>query len=708
MTSNSVSNLKEIKFSTLSIEEQVRIKQLGRPLPDIHLSQQVPGRNATRQFHRNIYDRNNWICGCEQTNLLFCYPCLLFNSTDVNWTNRGISDLGHLSQKVKRHESSKDHINACINLAVMGTVQITELLSDAYRRDIEQKNAEITKNRYILSKIIDCVKFCGEYELALRGHNESEESENPGIFKGLINFTATLDKIFDDHMKSATVFKGTSKDIQNDLLECMLDVVQETIIQEIKESDYVSIIVDETTDVSRQFQMSIICRYILPTGKPVERFWTFCNPDDHTAPALASTIKTELEKMIGNDNEKLISQSYDGGSVMSGRTNGVQAIIRNDYPRANFVHCYAHQLNLIMEHASSQNSEVRIFFGTLSELTSFFNHSSQRTKELDEIVGKRLSSTCTTRWNFNSRSVLIIHEYKEKIIECLEKISHESLQQTTINQAHGLLLKLEQGTFTFWLTFFSETMPHVDILYNQLQFKSITPDTVNKFVNNFIDEIIQVRKSIDSMDISESAAEHIKRRRINTCVAKNEAAKDICDVIINEAMDRFEYSGHLVLANLLKFENFPVYSKKFPEEDLQTACQCYLFLQKQTLKTELEILYERSDFRTVTKTTDLLGFLKETNLQSCFPELVKVLSIIITIPMTSSEAERSFSCLKRTKTFLRSTMTEERLNSLAMLSMEKGLIQKMSANFNDLVIEKFAAKKERRMDFQFKVATTKH
>ena len=56
--------------------------------------------------------------------------------------------------------------------------------------------------------------------------------------------------------------------------------------------------------------------------------------------------------------------------------------------------------------------------------------------------------------------------------------------------------------------------------------------------------------------------------------------------------------------------------------------------------------------------------------------------------MSSCEAERCFSPLKRIKNFLRNTMSEERLNALAMLSMEKSLI-KDSTDFNKNVIEMF-------------------
>lgn len=72
--------------------------------------------------------------------------------------------------------------------------------------------------------------------------------------------------------------------------------------------------------------------------------------------------------------------------------------------------------------------------------------------------------------------------------------------------------------------------------------------------------------------------------------------------------------------------------------------------------------------------------------------------------MTTAESERSFSTLKRIKTFLRSTMCQDRLTALAMCSIEKQLIQE-TPNFNELVIEHFTRQKERRIDFIYKNTT---
>ena len=52
-----------------------------------------------------------------------------------------------------------------------------------------------------------------------------------------------------------------------------------------------------------------------------------------------------------------------------------------------------------------------------------------------------------------------------------------------------------------------------------------------------------------------------------------------------------------------------------------------------------------------------------------FPNIYNLLVIGCTLPVTSAEAERSFSLLRRIKTYLRSTMTEERMSDLAVIAM---------------------------------------
>ena len=56
-----------------------------------------------------------------------------------------------------------------------------------------------------------------------------------------------------------------------------------------------------------------------------------------------------------------------------------------------------------------------------------------------------------------------------------------------------------------------------------------------------------------------------------------------------------------------------------------------------------------------------------------FCEVDKLLHIYLTVPVTTATAERSFSALRRIKSYLRSTMSEEKLNNVMLLHVHKEL-----------------------------------
>ena len=71
--------------------------------------------------------------------------------------------------------------------------------------------------------------------------------------------------------------------------------------------------------------------------------------------------------------------------------------------------------------------------------------------------------------------------------------------------------------------------------------------------------------------------------------------------------------------------------------------------------------------------------------------LLKLIQISLTITVSTAECERSFSSLKRTKTFLRSTMSQQRLVNLAVILIEKELSREVS------IIDEFAAEDNMRI-----------
>ena len=75
----------------------------------------------------------------------------------------------------------------------------------------------------------------------------------------------------------------------------------------------------------------------------------------------------------------------------------------------------------------------------------------------------------------------------------------------------------------------------------------------------------------------------------------------------------------------------------------------------------------------------------------------QLLRIYLTVPMTSVSAERSFSAMKIIKMYLRNSMSQERLSSLAVIHTEKELAQKIDF---DRVIDRFGSIKNLRLLFK--------
>lgn len=69
----------------------------------------------------------------------------------------------------------------------------------------------------------------------------------------------------------------------------------------------------------------------------------------------------------------LVGQSYDGAVNMRGKYNGLQSLIREINPRALYIWCWAHRLNLIIADVVSKGVNAMDLFGNLEKLYELIN-----------------------------------------------------------------------------------------------------------------------------------------------------------------------------------------------------------------------------------------------------------------------------------------------------------------------------------------------
>jgi hypothetical protein len=697
---NKVDYLLKNPFHVLKIEEKIEIKRLGAHQPNDFTCVQVDGKKK-RTFCNTWFGKKAWLTVSEEKQSIFCFYCLLFGGEGL-WTTIGCRDLKHFSERIKKHEESAHHLENACKFKIFGTVNIAAQIDSAHKISIKKHNELVTKNRHILNRVIECLKFCGIHELALRGHSETQESANRGNFLDLLSLLGNLDSVLDDHLNSTSVFKYTSHIIQNELLDCMYKVYIEELINDIKAANYVSLQADETTDISCRSQFVIILRYI-KGYKPVERFLSFEAVRDRTATGLSEVLKKTLQPF--NVEKKLIAQTYDGAAVMSGNQGGVQTLMQNIFPYAKYVHCYAHQLNLVIRNACWNIKSVKLFFANITGFTTFFSTSPKRSDLLRSVCNKRIPTVSTTRWNFQSRVVNSVHENKSDLFECFEKIEEDDeWDDITVRQAFGLKNLLNNPGFSFFLNFFYDIMKHVDILYNTIQMQSANTVTISNALQHFESAVSEIRQNTGRYQVDEDICSAPSTKRLKQGSEENLTAdaKEVCDIVINQLKGRFKESQIFSSFEIIDPKKFSTFRENFPANLVSTFASSYSpFICKEKLKNELSVIYRNDTFKDIPSVCDLFIFFMSNSFEESFSEVHKTLQIALTTPVSTAEAERCFSTLKRIKTFLRNSMGQDRLNSLAVCSVHKEEIGEIR-NFNNRVIDMFASQKNRRAQLLYK------
>ncbi|XP_076887439.1 uncharacterized protein LOC143537588 [Bidens hawaiensis] len=224
-----------------------------------------------------------------------------------------------------------------------------------------------------------------------------------------------------------------------------------------------------------------------------------------------------------------------------------------------------------------------------------------------------------------------------------------------------------------------------------------------------LDKVNIVRKRLQSKDMHlEIAIKEIKRlinffkkfRENGFSKAIDEAEK----VTFEMGIDSIFAQKHTRFDKFKNYEKlfgflFPQNLRGIEDEDLKLSCN---FLEN-TLKFEgrsdidgKELYMELSALDTLytmefSSPIEVMKHLNET--QENFPNARIAYRILLTIPVIVASIERSFSKLKLLKSYLRSTMSQERLNTLAMIAIESEILDSINC---EEVIKQFDVKNARR------------
>ena len=250
------------------------------------------------------------------------------------------------------------------------------------------------------------VLYCGRQCIALRGHREKlNQSENPGNFLALLKVLSGSDPVSEAHLKTGGRVTCLSPQSQNEMIDVIgKHFIQKKIVEEILESKYYSILADEATSHNEQ-KLSIVIRFVDANKDIREEFLEFKDLERTTGAAVSDTLLSTI-RALNIPVEDCLGQGYDGAASMSSQRVGVQANILRHAPKAVYVHCAAHCLNLVVSHACSLQP-IRNMIDKKTQVCLFFNYSPKRNGVLTAVIkeqhpenGKKkpLITLCATRW----------------------------------------------------------------------------------------------------------------------------------------------------------------------------------------------------------------------------------------------------------------------------------------------------------------------
>lgn len=662
--------------------------------------------------------RWQWLAYSPSLDGAFCKVCFLF-APEVGG-GRGHQRLGRLVltkydkwkdavEDFSAHEAT-DYHKSCA-AAADGFLSVVDNKQECVTSQLDlARKAQAGENRRKIRPIIETVLFCGRQGLALRGHRDSGRidtfdmvSQNEGNFRALLRYRADAgDTGLADHLlNSSSNAVYISPTIQNEIIATCNNLVLGDIVSQVNAAQCFSLLADETTDISGTEQLSLCVRFVdAAAGQVKEDFLQFVPIFDVTGKGLATVIENSMTK-FGLNVQYLRGQGYDGAAAMSGHVKGVQTYIRQLHPLAFYVHCSSHSLNLAISDACNITA-VRNCMGTIGAVHKFLNtpkrnHVLQQSVEslLPSASRNRLKQMCPTRWVERHDSIHVFKELLKPVDDCLRAISVWPDKESSAG-ANQLLCSVRQPEFVITLhvvaRIFAFSLPLCKALQKEnidLQSALHTAAEVELLVKRMRDqadtEFHDLFKSASDvctdMDVN-IIVPRLARRQTNRCNIETDDPEvyfraaifvPFLDNFIMQLNERFLAHKQLLgsFACLL-----PKTGTDSPNRDQTQGMQYLSELYNSDINCstdvalcELEMWYSHLaalDKRPLSA-IDAFCICDGERL----PAIKRLLQIMATLPVTTCTSERSFSTLRRLKTYLRNTTNEERLNGLALLNVHR-------------------------------------
>ena len=649
-----------------------------------HISKQEQQRIHPKKFQHLWLKRENWwLCYVEGEGM-YCLICRKHHMKHPQNQAETFASTPSVRFKVdalKTHCSSEIHAEA----------QKTELLQKA-----SYFHHQITKKDEVKDSVLEQA-FSTAYFL-MKSFIANRQ------FVPLLVF---IEKIFDDSLK---FFDHRSAGCQDEIFKLLGETVKTELLEKVKNAAAFGVLTDEVADISvTENLMTFIQFYDSDTKQVVTSFLSCQNVlsefERANAEAIATLLLKELEENDSLDMTRFTGFTSDGASVMLGKKTGVAARLKQVNPVLLNVHCICHRLALACTDSNESLSYIKNLETWLRQLWQFFENSPQRMSaylkiqtELKSIqlnrktvkrVVKRLKKACRTRWLSLEAAVTAVKEDYEAILQTLSKF------EKTDATAAGLLKKMRTLKFIGGIYILHSVLQVIGELSRRFQkgsfsFAAVLPAihmTKDNLQSILEDEtpIEDLRKDIDSFtdmcaDIRLSQRDAIELQSL---------FRNYTTALINNIDRRFEDSSEVLTAFSIfdpdAMPNTTAELKVYGNQQLETLSHHYfkdnqdkidrLKAQWHGMKYYIRDTVKPNMPKTLaeTKTTPtewlLLQLLNQSILKELYPDIMYIVEVVVSLPVSNAWPERGASTLKAIKNRLRNRLGTKMLESLLHISI---------------------------------------
>jgi Domain of unknown function (DUF4371)/hAT family C-terminal dimerisation region len=494
-----------------------KIGQKERSFSEHHYLKKMPDGSMVKR---------EWLSYSKSTDKVFCISCMLHGTPVAQrrpLCQKGVNDWGHIHTRLLQHEATDEHIHAEIAKGMF-------LASFRIDRDLlGAANTRVAEHREVVSIIMSVIIYLATHNDALRGHDEKSTSFNRGRFLDLLSLVARNHPYLHSHLRH--VNSNTKKNrvtfmsnvSQNMMIDVLANEVRSRILKDIKEAGLFAVIIDTTTDLAKLDQFSLLARYCNSSGEPQERLIALDVAEDATGAGMFKLFK-ELCQRHGLDwKSDLCAQSYDGAANMQGEYKGLRSLIQTENPRALYVWCFAHILNLVIVDAVDKNEESRNFFGVLQRLVSYMGarkrtavHVAQQKILYPGQRCRRLKHLSNTRWTSHDRAIDAVMSTFESLLDSLDILRKDKDRETS-SGADNFFSNLTSFKFVLMMLIMKSIFDITTPLSTYLQTKGLDFLQAMALVSSTTKELQDLRNEACFDKLYKQAVDFATRHGFNDC-----------------------------------------------------------------------------------------------------------------------------------------------------------------------------------------------